>query len=90
MGPAPADGLQPGDHHANHLPEHIQQRFAAIPGVQRCVGLQAVVPPGRDDANADRRLLPRGRAQGEPYGDNLRANADFIGVSNGDGSEGLG
>ena len=33
---------------------------------------------------------PGSSPKGEPYGDNLRANEDFIGVYNGDESEGLG
>ena len=79
----------PGDHDSNRLPEHVQQRPAAVAWVEGRVGLEASVPLGRDDPAAHRWLVPQGGAQRETDGDNLRAHTHLIGVSDGYGREGL-
>ena len=74
----------------HHAPEHIQQRTAAVAGIQRSIGLQEsqVRPPGRKNPSGDRRLLAQLIAQREAYGYDTFTLAYDVGVSQGKGREG--
>ena len=51
------------------LPLASSSAASAVSRIQRRVGLQVVIPLGRDDAPADGRLLPQFFAQGVADGD---------------------
>ena len=86
-GPAGSGAFHPAGNHADDVAVGVQQRAAAVARIQRCVGLQVVIPLSRDDAPADGRLQPQFFAQGVTDGDDRLAGADVVGVSDGEGCE---
>ena len=86
-GAAGFGAFHPGGNHADDVAVSVQQRAAAVARIQRCVGLQVVIPFGRDDAPADGRLQPQLFAQGVADGDNGFADANVAGIANGEGRE---